>query len=114
MRYIVWSHTLDEEAHLRIKCWVTTREPLLIWGAGALTRRLLATTSLDEAVIAGFVDSNPIFHGKQLAGRPILEPSEIAGHLQSILICSVAFEAEILATLHDKLRLPNRVLMLYR
>jgi hypothetical protein len=55
--------------------------PIVVWGAGQFTMRLLGETSLGAAAIAVFVDSNPIHHGRTLAGRPILAPAELHGHV---------------------------------
>ena len=55
--------------------------PIVVWGAGQFTMRLLGETSLGGAAIAAFVDSNPIHHGRTLAGRPILAPSELHGRV---------------------------------
>jgi predicted RNA methylase len=55
--------------------------PIVVWGAGQFTMRLLGETSLGRARIAAFVDSNPIHHGRTLAGRPILPPAELPHHV---------------------------------
>jgi ubiquinone/menaquinone biosynthesis C-methylase UbiE len=55
--------------------------PIVVWGVGQFTMRLLGETSLGGAAIAAFVDSNPIHHGRTLAGRPILAPAELHGHV---------------------------------
>jgi SAM-dependent methyltransferase len=52
--------------------------PILVWGVGQLTMRLLGETSLGRADIAAFIDSNPIHHGRTLAGKPIISPDAIA------------------------------------
>jgi ubiquinone/menaquinone biosynthesis C-methylase UbiE len=55
--------------------------PILVWGVGQFTMRLLGETSLGRAAIAAFIDSNPVHHGRTLAGRPILAPAELHGHV---------------------------------
>jgi hypothetical protein len=40
--------------------------------------RLLGETSLGRAAITAFIDSNPIHHGRTLAGRPIISPDALA------------------------------------
>jgi SAM-dependent methyltransferase len=89
---------------------VKSREPILVWGAGAFTRRLLATTPLADAHITGFVDSNPHLQGKRLAGREVLPPAQIVGRDEAILIGSLAFEKEIAGAIRDRYQLKNRVL----
>jgi SAM-dependent methyltransferase len=53
-------------------------QPMLVWGVGQLTMRLLGETSLGRAAITAFIDSNPIHHGRTLAGRPIISPDALA------------------------------------
>jgi ubiquinone/menaquinone biosynthesis C-methylase UbiE len=52
--------------------------PVFVWGVGQLTMRLLGETSLGRAAITAFIDSNPIHHGRTLAGRPIISPDALA------------------------------------
>ncbi len=55
--------------------------PIAVWGVGQLTMRLLGETSLGRAEIAVFADSNPIHHGRTLAGRTIVAPQEFSAHV---------------------------------
>lgn len=111
-RYIALCREQDKKLQAIVEELVRTREPVLVWGAGALARRLLADTRLAEANIAAFVDSNPHLQGTQLAGRSVLNPETLPGRAEPILICSKAFEREIVQTIREKLRLPNRVIVL--
>ena len=91
---------------------VRSQEPVLIWGAGTLSRRLLETTRLAEAKIVAFVDSNPGIQGHRLAGRDILAPAQIAGRHETIVVCSKAFEREIVRMIRDQLHFTNPVILL--
>jgi SAM-dependent methyltransferase len=88
-----------------------SQEPVLIWGAGTLARRLLVSSSLSEANIVAFVDSNPLLSGKALAGKAILAPSQIREKPEAILICSQPFRMEILESI-AALGLPNKIISL--
>jgi SAM-dependent methyltransferase len=88
-----------------------SQEPVLIWGAGTLARRLLACSQLSEANIVAFVDSDTHLQGKQLAGRPILAPEELVARQEPILICSMPFNMEIRAKI-KAMGLPNGILSL--
>lgn len=91
---------------------VRSQEPIVIWGAGTLTRRLLATTVLGQAAIAGFVDSNTALQGRSLAGRAILAPAALAGRSETIVIASRAFAKEITETIRGKLGMKNPMIAL--
>jgi 2-polyprenyl-3-methyl-5-hydroxy-6-metoxy-1,4-benzoquinol methylase len=111
--YLALSSAQEAAAIRQIEELVRTREPVLIWGAGTLTRRLLATTALGRANIVAFVDSNPALCGQTLAGRVVLSPGDLAGRVETVLICSRVFEAEIRRMISRSLHLANRVRSLY-
>lgn len=111
--YINESAKGDERIASVIASISQSGEAFLIWGAGTLARRLLATSRLMEANIAAFIDSSPLLQGRHLAGKPILAPSEIAHRNETIVICSGPFESEILAIIRNELGLKNRVISLW-
>lgn len=110
--YVAQSAAGEAATRQLIEELVRTQEPLLVWGAGTLTRHLLATTPLGRANLVAFVDSSPHLHGTELAGRRILAATELGGRPERILICSVVFAREISRMIRSELRLPNRVIML--
>ena len=54
------------------------RTPILVWGVGQLTFKLLAMTRLTDVPIRAFLDTNPAYHGMTLRGAPILAPEAVA------------------------------------
>jgi FlaA1/EpsC-like NDP-sugar epimerase len=110
--YVAQSAAGEAATRHLIEELVRTQEPLLVWGAGTLTRHLLATTPLGCANVVAFVDSSPHLHGAELAGRKILAATELGGRPERILICSVVFAREIGRMIRSELRLPNPVIML--
>ncbi len=88
-----------------------SQEPVLVWGAGTLARRLLACSQLSKVNIVAFIDSDLQLQGKQLAGRTILAPQELVSRPEPIVICSVPFNMEIRAKI-NALDLPNRIIAL--
>jgi 2-polyprenyl-3-methyl-5-hydroxy-6-metoxy-1,4-benzoquinol methylase len=111
-RYMAFSREGDHRIRNIINSLRRSQEPILVWGAGTLARRLLATTKLSEANITAFVDANPNIQGQTLATRPILGPSQITGRNEQILICSVSFEREIAGAIRIQYGLSNRVISL--
>ncbi len=79
---------------------VASQEPLLLWGSGALTSRLLCDTSLGQANIRGVIDRNKGLQGKTLLNTLITPPDSI-GHHQgaTVFIASTTYAAEIRETL---------------
>ncbi|MFH0749527.1 MAG: class I SAM-dependent methyltransferase [Candidatus Gottesmanbacteria bacterium] len=67
---------------------------LIVWGVGALTRRLLATTTLYNKVLF-FVDSNQNLVGKSIDHIKIHAPDVLEKHHEPVLISSFTFRDEI-------------------
>lgn len=66
--------------------------------------RLLGETALGDADIAVFVDSNPVHHGRTLAGRSIVAPHALARHVDAdtpIVIGSLVNLESIEASIRD-------------
>jgi SAM-dependent methyltransferase len=109
--YIAHSCAAEEHEHQFIAGLVDAREPLIVWGVGTHTLRLLATSRLPEANVVAFVDSNPKVQGKSLNGVPILAPAALLGRRESILISSWGYQREIRQQIRDQLKLPNPILV---
>jgi SAM-dependent methyltransferase len=109
--YIARSQAEEDREHQVIARLVASREPLIVWGVGTHTLRLLATSPLREANIVAFVDSNPKVQGKALDGVPILAPTALAGRPETIVIASWGYQREILQQIRDQLTLPNAVIV---
>ena len=76
-----------------------------VWGVGQLTMRLLGETSLGDADIAVFVDSNPVHHGRTLAGQSIVAPHGLARYVDAdtpIVIGSLVNLESIEASIRDQ------------
>jgi SAM-dependent methyltransferase len=91
----------------KIAALVASQEPVLIWGAGTLTRRLLVTSELGRMNISAFVDANVHLQGTRLNGRTVIAPNQVAAFGEKILILSRAFAPEIVRMIEVELKLPN-------
>jgi SAM-dependent methyltransferase len=69
--------------------------PIVVWGVGTHTTRLMATSRLADANIRAFVESNARYHGKTLHGHPILAPDALKRRPEAVLISSRVFQQEI-------------------
>jgi glycosyltransferase involved in cell wall biosynthesis len=74
------------DAFYRLKCkylarWlhqhVSAERPLLLWGAGRVTRKRFASLADRGVKLAGYVDIDPLKIGRQIDGRPVLAPGEL-------------------------------------
>lgn len=113
--YVERSRQIEDDIKSVIDPLAEDRKPILVWGVGTHTQRLLATSSLRRANIVAYVDSNPRYQGKLLDGVPIIQPEEIRRQPACpILISSRFFQKEIESRIRQDLRLPNSVILLYQ
>jgi SAM-dependent methyltransferase len=111
--YIDHSHLVDDRIHKVIDELAPGGRPIIVWGVGTHTQRLLASSRLAQANIVAFVDSNPNYHGKYLNGVPIIPPGNLSGRSEAILVSSRIFQSEIVHQIHSDLNLGNEVFTLY-
>lgn len=92
---------------------VRTGEPLIVWGAGALTTRLFCDTRLGDANIRVIVDRNKALHGRKLLNFPIAAPDAIESHRNAtVLIASTTYAKEIAAILTKDYEWTGRIISL--
>ena len=113
-KYIDQSRQEDERLHRIVDGIVADGQPLIVWGTGSLTLRLLQTSRLKQAKLDAFVDSNPRYQGKTLNGIPIIAPESLSKQSAPILISSRVYQKEIRNQIENVLKLKNSVITLYR
>lgn len=93
---------------------VSTGLPLVIWGVGSSTTRLLANSSLREANILSFVDSNPKYWGTELFNKPVVSPENLRHTNESIIITSKLYGEKIIERLVSELGIEEkRIIKIY-
>jgi hypothetical protein len=112
-RYLSASAADDRVLHARIDAVVDARRPIVVWGVGTHTSRLMATSRLADAEIVAFVESNSRYHGKTLHGRPILPPEALRERGEAVLISSRVFQKEIAEQIRSGLGCANELILLY-
>ncbi|MFI5244639.1 MAG: methyltransferase domain-containing protein [Gemmatimonadales bacterium] len=112
-RYIAQCRSAEVRLHATIDSLATSGRPILVWGVGTQTTRLLATSRLAEANILAFIESNARYHGKTLHGKPILAPEQLKRHPEPVLVGSRVFQHEIVAQIRDDLACANELILLY-
>ena len=94
-----------------------SQNPILVWGVGTHTLRLLKTSALADCNILGFIDNDTNYQGKELEGNPVYSPlhiSEAAPMLTNvpILISSHVSQKEIIEEIKRR-GWPNHLITLY-
>lgn len=91
LNYIVKSE--QDDRLKKIEGYASTGEPIIIWGAGSYTQRLLATTRLAECNIVAIVDNDKNKQGLYILSLPIQNPAVIS-KLEGVILISAAIYAE--------------------
>ncbi|MEH2264241.1 class I SAM-dependent methyltransferase [Nostoc sp.] len=111
--YINQSKKNEERIHEVINDIVNKTSPILVWGTGTHTLRLMETSRLSQAKISAFIDSNHRYQGKNLFDIPIISPDDIKNKYEPILISSRVFQESIKIQIRDILKLENNLILLY-
>ena len=111
--YIDQSARAEEQIRENINLLVASQRPVIVWGVGTNTLHLMETTAFGKMNIVVFVDSNLAYQARELGGRSVLAPAQLADFPQPILISSQLFQSEIETQIRDTLGLPNETISLY-
>lgn len=112
-QYVTSSRELMRAISTRLAAIVGRAQPLVVWGTGQLTLKLMSDTALRDARVVAFVDSNPIHQGKKLAGVEIISPDALKQMPFPILVASLVNSESICAAV-DSLGLTNPVFTLHK
>lgn len=123
-KYIAHSRELLDamDARLKAALWDENGKArtAVVWGAGQLTLKLLAETTLGEAEIECFVDGNSVHWGKELRSTPIVSPQYFREMMEArpelraapIVIGSTIHQDAITARVQNELMWQNPVVTL--
>lgn len=109
--YIARSKKMMSDIDARISTLLARTPSIIVWGAGQLSMKLLAETSLARADILAFVDNNPINHGQVLHGKPIVAPAELEKWDAPILIATLLHHRSIAKQIRE-MDLKNEIVFL--
>lgn len=87
-------------------------QPVIVWGTGQLALKLLAETVLGDAEILCFIDGNPVFHGKRIAGVPVRGPEVLSDFGCPVVIASTIHRVAIERRIRDDLGAVNELITL--
>jgi SAM-dependent methyltransferase len=88
-------------------------QPVVIWGAGAHTLRLLAQGPLSGANVLSIIDSNPRYHGKSVGTVPVVGPESRPDEQVPILVSSRVYQDAICHQIRAHLKWNNPLITLY-
>jgi SAM-dependent methyltransferase len=112
LQYLQASREMEQTIDRQLQDLADSRQPILVWGVGTNTQRLMTSSPLPSVNITAFVDSNPNYHGKTLLGRPVVPPEHLDQYPGSILIASIIFREEISRQIRDQLKSDRPLILL--
>lgn len=89
-----------------------TQEPIIVFGAGNFTARLLESTSLAQCNIAAFVDNDKKKQGTAIGRTEVLKPERVLGFVGTIVVCSALHYQQIVDQLKNDLRVKNEIVII--
>lgn len=90
----------------------TSQIPLVVWGTGAMTMSLLASTRLPECNIIAFADGNPLKAGTCFYGKEIISPEHIRHYPDAAIMISVMKSTTEIKEEIASLKLQNAIIEL--
>lgn len=109
--YIMQSRGILDQIDTQLSAVLAKDNRIIVWGTGQLAMKLLVETSLANAEITAFIDSNQINHGKMIRGIEILSPNDIYNYSEPILIASTLHQQSIVEQISE-MGLKNQILLL--
>jgi SAM-dependent methyltransferase len=109
--YVGRSAELMRAIDARLATILDAKNPIVVWGVGQLTFKLLAMTRLANAPIQAFIDTNPKYHGATLRGVRIHPPEALRDFTGPVLVATLLHGDPIVGRMRE-LGAPNPVLRL--
>jgi SAM-dependent methyltransferase len=110
--YVEQSHELMQRINDGLRERIDVARPVVLWGAGQLSLKLLSDSVLSELPIAAIVDSSPQKQGLHVGDRVVEPPSAVKDPAACIVIASIHHEDAIERTIRVEMGLPNRIVKL--
>jgi SAM-dependent methyltransferase len=112
-RYVAFSKEKLAYVEVLARQLEESGEPVVIWGAGALTSRLLCDTRLAQVNLRAVIDRNKNLQGKSLLGVAISAPESVVQHAgATVFIASTTYAEEIKQTLLNEYGWTGRIISL--
>lgn len=88
--------------------------PVIVWGVGCSTTRLLANSFLGKANIVAFTDNNSKHWGGSILNKTVLNPVDLKSRNELIIVTSKIYGQEIISQLIFELQIdPARIVFVF-
>jgi len=107
--YIIQSKEYEEEIYNTIKRY--SNEPIILWGLGTFTQRLLVNGVINN--IVAMVDSNPKYNGKKYKNISIISPKNIKNKEPILLAVSLRYIDAITNVIKSEMKIKNNIIKIH-
>ncbi len=95
-RYLLHAREKQDKTASVINELCESQTPLIIWGTGAMTMSLLASTKLSQCNIIAFTDGNPLKVGITINEKTVVAPEDLDHYPDAVIaICAMKYVEEI-------------------
>jgi len=108
--YIDQSKKYEDAIYANLQQYSNT--PVIVWGLGTFTQRLLVKNILRN--IVAMVDSNPQYAGKKYNDIDIVPPTELKKYKEPVLLAvSSRYVEAVVHTIKDEMKLENEIIKVH-
>ena len=111
--YVARSAEKETGVVATIEALAEGQSPIYVWGTGTNALHLLASSRLAECNIVAFLDSNPHYAGRELAGRPVMVPTAVEKLDAPILVASAISQTAIATAARNLFGLDVPLILMY-
>jgi len=109
-RYLIRQESYNQDIKRVIADLCEKKVPLVIWGTGAMTMSLLASTDLPNCNIVAFTDGNPLKTGTHINDMEVISPEAVKNYPEAtIFVCAMLYSQEIKSKIAE-LGLENHII----
>jgi len=109
-QYIDLSKKHEDAIYANLQQYSNT--PVIVWGLGTFTQRLLVKNVLKNIVV--MVDSNPQYAGKKYNNIDIVPPTELKKYNEPVILAvSNRYVEAIVHTIKDEMKLENEIIKVH-
>jgi len=108
--YIAQSKKYEDAIYTNLLQYSNT--PVIVWGLGTFTQRLLVKNILKNIVV--MVDSNPQYAGKKYNDIDIIPPGELKKYKEPVILAvSHRYIEAVVYTIKDEMKLENEIIKVH-
>lgn len=111
LKYIDKSKYAEDSIRIKLEELVKSREPVIIWGAGSFTQRLLESSPLGKCNIRAFVDNDSKKWGNNIKGVTVSSPDRLKDFAGTLVIASALFSDDICSQVKS-MGIDNKIMVL--